>query len=65
MNDKKHPFSKPGATEGVMPDEVADLAESSENSRNGTDHQQAGDDAHQKLEKEVKEATDLPQKGSA
>ena len=65
MNDKKQPFSKPGSTEGVMPNEASDLAKPSENSRNSTGQKQAGGDAHKKLEKQVSEATDLPQKGSA
>ena len=57
MNDKKRPTATEGSTDAVMPNDVASLAETGKDAKKS--------DGQQNLKKEVDEATDLPQKGSA
>jgi len=59
MNDKTTPTSTPGSDDAVMPKEAAELADEAAASVDATTDQE------RKLKKEVAEATDLPQKGSA
>ena len=59
MNDKSTPTSTQGSDDAVMPKQAAELADEATASVDGTTEQQ------RKLTKEVDEATDLPQKGSA
>ena len=63
MNDLKKPTATQGTDDTVMPNDVADVAESGQDV-NAISENTAGDGQH-KLKKEVDEATDLPQKGSA
>jgi hypothetical protein len=63
MNDPKKPTGTQGTDETVMPDDVADVAETGKDV-NTISENTDGDGQH-KIKKEVNEATDLPQKGSA
>jgi hypothetical protein len=57
MNDEKRPDANETSTKAVMPGEVAALTE--------TGNKAGETGQHQSLKKEIDEATDLPQKGSA
>ena len=63
MNDKKQPTPTEDSAGAVMPKGVGDLAKTGEDV-NAISETADGDGQH-KIKKEVKEATDLPQKGSA
>ncbi|CAD7035722.1 hypothetical protein REJC140_03444 [Pseudorhizobium endolithicum] len=63
MNDPRKPTATQGTDDTVMPSNVADVAETGQDA-NTTSENMDGDGQH-KLKKEVDEATDLPQKGSA
>jgi hypothetical protein len=63
MNDTKKPTATQGAGGAVMPNEFSEVTETGEDV-NTISENTDGDGQH-KMKKEVNEATDLPQKGSA
>jgi hypothetical protein len=63
MNDPKKPTATQGPGGAVMPNDFADVPETGEDV-NSISENTDGDGQH-KIKKEVKEAIDLPQKGSA
>lgn len=63
MDDKDKPTATGGSTDTVMPAEAAALAETGKDAKNLGE--KGSDQAEGDLEREVDEAIDLPQKGSA
>lgn len=63
MNHEDKPTATGGSTDTVMPAEAAALAETGKDAKNPAT--KGGGQAEENLEREVDEAIDLPQKGSA